>query len=64
MRPKDDDQRRRNLEALFKMIEEGPFTEDFMSERPIPESRNPLAEWAEPLPSSDRQKKAKKSGNP
>jgi len=64
LRPKDDDQRRRNLETLFKMIAEDPFTKDFMPERPVPESRNPLAEWAEPLPTGDRQKKAKKSGKP
>ena len=64
LRPKDDDQRRRNLETLFKMIKEAPFTEDFMPELPITESRNPLAEWAEPLPSDDRPKKARKSGKP
>ena len=43
LRPKDDDQRRRNLATLFKMIEEDPFTEDFIPEPPITESRNPLA---------------------
>ena len=64
LRPKDDDQRRRNLETLFKMIADDPFTEDFIPKRPITESRNPLAEWAEPLPSIGRQKKAKKSGKP
>ena len=64
LRPKDDDQRRRNLETLFKMIEEDPFTENFIPERPITESRNPLAEWAEPLPPDGRQKKAKKSSKP
>lgn len=62
--PKDDGQRRRNLETLFKMIEEAPFTEDFIPERPITASRNPLAEWAEPLPSDGRQKKVKKSSKP
>ena len=65
LRPKDDDQRRRNLEALFKMIAEDPFAEDFIPERPVTESRNPLAEWAEPLPSDGRRKKTtKKSGKP
>ena len=64
LRPKDDDQRRRNLETLFKMIEADPFTEDFIPERPITESRNPLAEWAQPLPPDGRQKKAKKSSKP
>lgn len=64
LRPKDDDQRRRNLETLFKMIEEDPFTGDFIPERPITESRNPLAEWAEQLPSDGRQMKVRKSGKP
>ena len=50
LKPKDDDQRQRNLELLLKMIEEEPFTEDFIPERSIEESRNPFAEWAEPLP--------------
>ena len=50
LRPKDDDQRQRNLDALFRMIEQEPFSEDFIPARPITESRNPLAEWAEPLP--------------
>ncbi len=62
LRPKDDDQRRRNLEALFKMIEQDPFTEDFIPERPITESRNPLFEWAAQLPPASRQKKARTSG--
>ncbi len=66
LRPKDDDQRQRNLEKLFKMIEEDPFTEDFIPERPITESRNPLTEWAEPLPTDNRLKKVtkRKSGKP
>lgn len=50
LKPKDDDQRQRNLELLLKMIEEEPFTEDFIPERSIEEPRNPFAEWAEPLP--------------
>ena len=49
LKPKDDNQRQRNLEKLFKMIEENPFTEDFIPERVIEESRNPFEDWAEPL---------------
>ncbi len=64
LRPKDDDQRRRNLETLFRMIEEEPFAEDFIPDRPITESRNPLAEWAERLPTGRRQKQVGKSGKP
>lgn len=29
-RPKNDDQRNRNLEELFRLIREQPFTEDFI----------------------------------
>lgn len=57
LKPKDDDQRQRNLAKLFKMIEENPFTEDFIPERTIEESRNPFAEWAEPLPAKKESKR-------
>lgn len=46
LKPKDDDLRQRNLAKLFKMIEENPFTEDFIPERVIEKSRNPFEEWA------------------
>lgn len=49
LKPKNEDQRKRNLEELFRLIAENPFTEDFIPEREIEESRNPFAEWAEPL---------------
>ncbi len=32
LKPKDDDQRRRNLEELFRLIEEAPLPRDFLSE--------------------------------
>lgn len=61
LKPKDDDQRQRNLELLLKMIEEEPFTEDFIPARSIEEPRNPFAEWAEPLPpGKSRKSKSKK----
>lgn len=50
LKPKDEDQRKRNLEELFRLIKENPFTEDFIPERVIEESRNPFDEWAERLP--------------
>lgn len=50
LKPIDRDQRRLNLELLLKMIEEDPFTEDFIPERTTEVSRNPLEEWAESLP--------------
>ena len=40
LKPKDDDQRQRSPEKLFKTIEENPFTADFIPERVIEESRN------------------------
>lgn len=54
-KPKDEDRRQRNLQKLFKMIEETPFTEDFIPERAIAAARNPFEEWAEPLPAPGRQ---------
>lgn len=62
LRPKDDNQRRRNLETLFKMIEEDPFTQDFIPERTFTESHNPLEEWVEQSTSDGLKKKTKKSG--
>lgn len=50
LKPKDGDQRKRNLAKLFKMIEENPFTEDFIPARSNEAPRNPFEEWAEPLP--------------
>lgn len=49
LKPKDDDQRRRNLEELFGLIEEEPLPGDFLSEatRQNDPPRNPFEEWAE-----------------
>jgi antitoxin VapB len=33
LRPKDEDQRRKNLDELLKLIGELPFTEDFIPSR-------------------------------
>lgn len=53
LKPKaSEDQRKRNLEELFRLIAENPFTEDFIPERVIEESRNPFEEWAEPIPAN------------
>lgn len=54
LKPKDDDQRQRNLKELFRLIKENPFTEDFVPERSVQESRNPFEEWAQPLPAKGR----------
>ena len=50
LKPKDEDQRKKNLAELFRLIAENPFTEDFIPERVVEESRNPFEECAEPLP--------------
>lgn len=55
LKPKDEDRRQRNLQKLFKMIEDAPFTEDFIPERAIAAPRNPFEEWAEALPAPGRQ---------
>ena len=54
LKPKaSEDQRKRNLEELFRLIAENPFTEDFIPERVIEESRNPFEGWAEPIPAKE-----------
>jgi len=42
MRPKNDDQRNKNLEELFRLIREQPFTEDFIPPRDDEYRPNPL----------------------
>lgn len=60
LKPKDADQRKRSLAKLFKMIEDNPFTEDFIAARSDEASGNPLEEWAEPL----QVKKSRPAGKP
>jgi antitoxin VapB len=50
LKPKaSEDQRQRNLAKLFKMIEEHPLPDDFLSEatRRNDLPRNPFEDWAE-----------------
>jgi len=58
LKPKDDDQRKRNLEKLFRMIADDPLPDDFLSEikRRNEPSRNPLEEWAEDAPAAGAEK--------
>lgn len=49
LKPKDDDQRQRNLAELLRMIREEPFTEDFIPPRSDEVRPNPFEEWAESL---------------
>lgn len=54
LKPKDEDQRQKNLKELFRLIAENPLPDDFLAEstRRNEPSRNPFAEWVEDL--SDR----------
>ncbi len=58
LKPKDEDQRKRNLAELFRMIREEPFTEDFISARNDEVRPNPFEEWAQPLPPTKHSKRA------
>ena len=48
IKPKNDDRRKRNLNELFRMIREEPFTEDFIPPRDEECRPNPFAEWEAP----------------
>ena len=50
LKPKDDDQRQRNLNELLRLIKENPFTEDFIPSRDDAWAPDPFADWAEPSP--------------
>lgn len=59
LKPKEnEEQRRRNLEKLFKMIADDPLPEDFLSEatRRNEPARNLFADWAEDAQSSGAEK--------
>ena len=49
LRPKDDVQRKKNLEELFRLIREVPFTEDFIPPRDDEDRPNPFADWEAPV---------------
>ena len=49
LKPKDDDQRQRNLVELFRMIREEPLSEDFISPRSDEVRANPFDEWVDPV---------------
>lgn len=45
LKPKDDDERLRKLNELFKMIEENPITDDFLPPRDNAWAPDPFADW-------------------
>ena len=48
LKPKDEDQRKRNLAELLRLIKENPFTEDFIPPRDDSWRPSPFADWVEP----------------
>jgi antitoxin VapB len=66
MRPKNDDQRNRNLEELFRLIREQPFTEDFIPPRddeyrPTPFEDSDPAEPTKPATVAKRRRRVGKA---
>ena len=51
LRPKNEDQRKKTLDELFKLIREQPFTEDFIPPRDNEIRPDPFADWEVPAPS-------------
>ena len=50
LKPKDDeDQRKRNLEELLRLIRENPFKEDFIPPRDDAPRPSPFEDWIEPV---------------
>jgi hypothetical protein len=54
LKPKDVDQRKRNIDELFRLIAETPSNEDFVPPRTMGESRDPFADEPAPAPSKRR----------
>lgn len=50
LKPKNDDQRQRNLAELFRLIREEPFTEDFIPPRSDEVRPDPFEDWAPEVP--------------
>ena len=48
LKPKNDDQRQRELTELLQMIHDNPFTEDFIPERSTEIRPDPFEDWVEP----------------
>ena len=48
LKPKNDDQRQRELTELLQMVHDNPFTEDFIPERSPAVRPDPFEDWVEP----------------
>ena len=47
LKPKNDDQRQRELAELLQMVHDHPFTEDFIPERSAAVRPDPFEDWTE-----------------
>ena len=50
LKPKNDNQRQRNLAELLRLVKESPFSDDFIPPREDAWARDPFADWVEPSP--------------
>ncbi|MEO5607634.1 MAG: hypothetical protein ABIR13_08655 [Polaromonas sp.] len=50
LKPKNEDQRQRNLAELLRLVKESPFSEDFIPPREDAWARDPFTDWVEPSP--------------
>lgn len=48
LKPKNDDQRQRELAELLQIVHDNPFTEDFIPERSPTMRPDPFEDWVEP----------------
>ncbi len=48
LKPKDEDQRQRDLKELLRLIKENPFAEDFIPPRDDAWAPDPFADWDAP----------------
>jgi antitoxin VapB len=62
LKPKDEDQRQRNLTELFRLIKENPGTDEFVPERLRGEVRNPFAETTKVAEGPAKARATKKRG--
>ena len=58
LRPKDVDQRKRNIDELFRLIAENPSFDDFVPPRTMGQSRDPFADEAALAPAPSKRRKS------
>ena len=58
LKPKDVDQRKRNIDELFRLIAENPSFDDFVPPRAMAESRDPFADAVASAPTPSKRRKS------